>query len=439
MSLPIIAIVGRPNVGKSRLFNRLVGKYRALVDDQPGVTRDRHYGLADWRGRSFVVVDTGGLIPGAEEPLDQKVWGQAFQAIQEADLIICLMDGFEGLTPLDQALVENLRKIKKPCFYTINKIDSSSRETGYLEFSKLGLDPIFSISAEHGRGISELLEALYEKLPVVKEGTEVPVEKVLRLAIVGRPNVGKSTLINQLVGQERVVVHEEAGTTRDAIDVLLERDGKKLILVDTAGIKKKSATKTRLEKFSVLKSLKAIDESNLVCFLLDATQGVTHQDLQLAHIVWEARKGLLILVNKWDMMKTTLKQYEKDLRPQLRDLQKVPIVFISAETGFGTERIWDAIFEINAAMQKKMTTAKLNQWLEKVMMDHPLPMHKGKSVKFFYGTQVASAPPHFIFFANAPEGIPDSYRRYMIHQLEDALDVEGIPIGITFKKKSSKR
>ncbi len=442
MSHPILAIVGRPNVGKSRLFNRLIGgSAKALVDDQPGVTRDRHYGVADWRGREFIVVDTGGLIPGAEDPLDKKVWGQAFLAIEEADFILCLMDGLEGPTAVDEVLVRELRKSNKPVFFCVNKIDEATHEKETFEFSRLGLKNLYPVSAEHGRGVSDLLEAIYGKLPpspsvtlpADRQPSPIQGEGVLRVAIIGRPNVGKSTFINKLAGLERVVVHEEAGTTRDAIDVVIERGGKKLVLVDTAGIKKKSATKTRLEKFSAMKSLKAMDHSQLVCLLLDATQGVTHQDLQLAHTVWEAKKGLLFLVNKWDLMKASLKKYVEDVTPQFGELREAPLLVVSAKTGQNCEAIWDTLFTIQSAMEKRLSTSALNEWLEKILVSHPLPMYKGKNVKIFYGTQVGVEPPHFVFFTNYPQGVPVSYRRYLARQLLMAMGGLKIPLALTFR------
>ena len=443
MTLPIIAIVGRPNVGKSRLFNRLIGGVaKALVDDQPGVTRDRHYAVGDWRGQQFIVVDTGGLIPGAEDPLNKKVWGQAFLAIQEADIIICLLDGMEGLNPVDEVLVKELRKIDKPVFYAVNKVDEAAHENNVVDFTRMGLKNLIPVSAEHGRGVSDLLEGIYTE---ISRGTmfltrnhvphEEPCTSCIRVAIIGRPNVGKSTLINRLAGQERVVVHEEAGTTRDAIDVVIEKGKQKMILVDTAGIKKKSATKTRLEKFSAIKSLKAIDHSDVVCLLIDASQGLTHQDLQLAHTVWEAKKGLIVLINKWDLMKASMKKYMEDITPQFGELREVPIRCISAQTGAHCDEVWKQVFALWQAMQKRISTAVLNAWLEKIVVSHPLPMYKQKDVKLYYATQVGISPQHFVLFTNYPQGVPQDYRRYLMRQLKKAMGVEGVPLILSFRVK----
>lgn len=438
MSLPIIAIVGLPNVGKSRLFNRLTGKFSAIVDDQPGVTRDRHYALADWRGRSFMVVDTGGLIPGAEEPLNKKVWAQAFLAIKEADLVICLLDGNEGVTNGDEALVRQLRRLDKPVFFAVNKIDVASHEFNTFEWNRLGLSTLYPVSAEHGRGVSDLLEALYLQLPQAPAASQEEPEpsKAIHLSILGRPNVGKSTLLNHLVGEERSIVDAEPGTTRDAINISVERNGKKYIFVDTAGIKRKKATQGRLEKFSVMTSLKAMMQSEIVLFLLDATEGVTHHDLHLLHQIWDDKKGLLLVVNKWDLMKTTPAAYVADLRPQLRMLQRIPLVCISAKTGKNCESIWKEITFLQKGMQKRFSTANLNRWLNKVALGHPLPLYRGKNVKFYYGTQVGVNPPHVVLFANYPEGIPESYKRYLFHAFAGAMEIEGVPVQFSFRKKA---
>lgn len=433
MSLSVVAIIGRPNVGKSRLFNRLIGKYQALVDDQPGVTRDRHYGYADWRDKRYLLIDTGGIIPGAEEPLNRKVWDQAFQAVQEADILLCLLDGKEGVTPVDEALIDSLRKTNKPVFYAVNKIDTDTHEKEIFDFAKLGILPVFGVSAEHGRGVADLLEALYPKLaasePALLE------ERGLRLSIVGRPNVGKSTLLNHLAGEDRVVVHEEAGTTRDAIHIIIERENKKYTFVDTAGIKRKKNTKTRLEKFSVVAALKSIDQSDIVLYLFDALEGVTHHDLHMLHLIWESKKGLLIVVNKWDLMKVSPHKFVFGLRPQLKELQAAPVLCLSAKTGRACDKLWDRIEEIQNGMTKRFPTAGLNAWLEDVLLSHPVPSYKGREIKFFYATQVGTRPPHVVIFVNEPKGIPLTYKRYIMHRFEEAMEIQGIPVRLSFRKR----
>lgn len=435
LPLPIVAIIGRPNVGKSRLFNRLTGKYQALVDDQPGVTRDRHYSPADWAGHHFLLVDTGGLIPGAEEPLNKKVWGQAFQAIQEADLLLCLFDGAEGVTPMDTALVAELRRAGKKVFYVVNKIDTGTHEKNLHEFSRLGCEPLWGVSAEHGRQIGDLLDAIIQALPQTKT-LEPSQEEGARLSILGRPNVGKSTLLNWLAGRERVVVHEEPGTTRDSIDLLIERGGRKYIFVDTAGIKRKKQTQTRLDKFSVMTALRTMEKSQIVLYMLDSLEGLSHHDLHLLHLIWEEKRGLIVLVNKWDQMKIGPQNYVRDLKPQLKELQNIPILCISAKNGSNCEKIWGVIENLQEGMQRRFTTAKLNAWLEEVVLAHPLPSYKGREVKLFYGTQVGVNPPHVVFFANEPKGVPPTYRRYLTHQFEAAMDLEGVPLRMSFRQRS---
>lgn len=336
---PVIAIVGRPNVGKSRIFNRLVGKTQALVDDTSGVTRDRHYGYCEWAGQTFVVVDTGGLIHGSEDPLNRKVWAQAFAAIVEADAVVCVLDGQTGITPADQALVKDFHKLNKPKFFVVNKIDRPSHEKNLSEFSRFGMETLFPVSAEHGYKISDLLEALGKTFAHFSPAPKVKPD-ALRLAIVGRPNVGKSTLLNRLAGEERSIVHEEAGTTRDSIDVWIEKGRRSFVFIDTAGLKRKRTTRTRLEKFTVIRTLKAMESSATVLFVMDACEAATHQERHLLHAIREAGKGLLILVNKWDLAQADPKAYIAVLRKRLGSLQNAAILCISARTGWNCQKIW---------------------------------------------------------------------------------------------------
>ena len=435
MHIPIVAIVGRPNVGKSRLFNRLVGGSEALVDDQPGVTRDRHYGHADWRGKNFWVVDTGGLIPGAENPLDQKVWEQAFVAIQEADILICVFDGQTGVTPVDRQLVQELRKQKKPVLYAVNKIDVAPHENRPYEFSELGIDPLLSVSAEHGRGISDLLEAVF---PLLAETIpeESPDEKdVIKVAIIGRPNVGKSTLINRLIGQERVVVNELAGTTRDSIDVECLHAGRRYRFVDTAGVKKKDVTHSRLEKFSAMKTIKAVERSYVVCLLLDAFEGLTRQDMHLAQFAWESGKGLILLANKWDLVSVEWKEYRERLEQGLGSMAIVPKLNIAAKEGLHCDKLFGTIRRLYQKMERQITTGRLNRWLEDVQSKQAVPLFRGRHVKLFYGTQVGTKPPRFAFFTNHPKGIPTSYQRFLMGELRGLLSAEDIPIRLEMRQK----
>lgn len=434
MSLPIIAIVGRPNVGKSRLFNRLVGKSQALVDDQSGVTRDRQYGYGEWRDARFIAIDTGGLIPGAEDPLNKKVWQQAFEAIREADILIPVFDGREGITPVDRELMKELRKIEKPQIYAINKIDQGGHEEGMGEFGAFGISPV-AVSAEHGRGVSDLLELLYEKLPSGFRLPEDPTAKNTTISIIGRPNVGKSTLTNTLLGKERQVVDAKAGTTTDAIDVAVTHQGKEYTFIDTAGFRRKKQTVSRLDKFSVVKALRTIDRSNIVFYMIDALEGITHHDLYLMHMIWEDAKGLILLVNKWDQMKLRPLDYVRDLRPQLKQLQHIPVMCLSAKSGDSVGNVWGLLRGVEEGLTKRIPTATLNRWLEKMKSEHPLPQYRGRAIRIFYATQVGGQPPHVVLFANEPKGVPESYRRFLLKGLAEAMEIEGVPIRLSFRQR----
>ncbi|MDO8494156.1 MAG: ribosome biogenesis GTPase Der [Deltaproteobacteria bacterium] len=435
MSLPIVAIVGRPNVGKSRLFNRLVGGFTAIVDPLPGVTRDRHYGVADWCGKNFIVVDTGGLIPGTTEILDQKIFNQTLTAIEEADLILFLFDGREGIHPLDNELVNRFRKLGKPIIFCVNKIDQPDMAQATPEFSKFE-DAIF-FSADHGFGISDLLEKLYEILP--KE-IAPPLDKrgarnENAIAIVGRPNVGKSTLINQLAQSDRVVAHEEAGTTRSSIDVKIEWEGKSFTFVDTAGVKKRSKTLGRIEKFSVVQTLKAIERSKIVLLLIDVTDGLTHQDMALIYHVWEQGKGLILVVNKWDQVEDVAQnEYIESLRANLGALTALPILCLSAKTGKGCQKIWPGLEKISLGLKSKIKKNDLNDWLKKLISLREPPMYKGKKIKIAYVQQTGESPPQVAFYTNEPAGIKESYRRFLVNQLAEVFQLEGVPVRMLFRK-----
>lgn len=434
MSLPIIAIVGRPNVGKSRLFNRLVGKSQALVDDQSGVTRDRQYGYGEWRDARFIAIDTGGLIPGAEDPLNKKVWQQAFEAIREADILIPVFDGREGITPVDRALVKELRKIEKPQICAVNKIDLAVHENWLGEFTALGITSI-AVSAEHGRGVSDLLELLYEKLP---PGFRSPADNAhtnTTISIIGRPNVGKSTLTNTLLGKERQVVDEKAGTTTDAIDVAVTHHGKEYTFIDTAGFRRKKQTVSRLDKFSVVKALRTIDRSDIVFYMIDALEGITHHDLYLMHMIWEDAKGLVLLVNKWDQMQLRPLDYVRDLRPQLKQLQHIPVLCLSAKSATSVGNIWGLLRGVEEGMTKRLSTATLNRWLESMKLQHPLPQYRGRAIRIYYATQVGGQPPHVVLFANEPKGVPESYRRFLLNGLTEAMEIEGVPVRLSFRRR----
>jgi len=431
---PIVAIVGRANVGKSRLFNRLIGYRKALVDDTAGVTRDRHYANADWLGHEFIVVDTGGIDLDPTADIERKVTQQSLAAISEADVVICIFDGQVEPMPHDQELTRKLKKIGKPLIFALNKIDLAMHESGINEYQRMGVKPLVAVSAEHGRGVDELLDYVIAHFPKqVKESAKISAP---RIAVVGRPNVGKSTLINRLAGSERVVVHEMPGTTRDAIDVEIEFGDKNYIFIDTAGVRKHFRVSEFIEKFSAMRSLRTIDRSDIVCQLIDANDGLTHQDLNLAGFVNEQGKGMILLVNKWDMIKKTWQDYELELRSRLRELQGIKIFCISAKTGYHCLKIFESIDQVNVLLERKIKTSELNKILEEALAGHNLPAYHGKAVRIYYGTQTGTRPPTFTFFANHPAAVPYAYRRYLIHQLQEAIGAEGIPVRVVFRKKT---
>ena len=431
----IVAIVGRANVGKSRLFNRLVGHTSAIVNDLSGVTRDRHYGSADWLRHEFIVVDTGGIDLDPELDIEKYVSSQSMKAIEEADVILMVFDGQEDLTAIDYEIVEKLRKAKSPVVIAINKIDDLRHEDRLGTFHSLGIEPVLPISAEHGRGVDDLLEEVVKHFPAPVEAK--PEELATnRIAIIGRPNVGKSTFINRIAGEDRVVVHETAGTTRDSIDVDVEFDNEKYTLVDTAGIKKGYRVSRQLEKYTAIRSLRAMDKSKIVCQLIDGSEGLTRQDLNLAGYTREQGKGLVLFVNKWDLMAdTSWEDYLDQLRHDLKELKDIPICRISAQTGLGCTRMFGAIKQVNEMLSKRLSTAELNRVMETALQNHHLPVNRGKQVRVYYSTQTDTHPPTFMLFANRPQGIVFSYRRYLAKQLSEAMGVKGIPIKLIIRKK----
>lgn len=430
---PIVAIVGRPNVGKSRLFNRLVGYRKALVNDTPGVTRDRHYSIADWRGREYIAVDTGGIDLDPRADIEHKITSQSLAAISEADVVICLFDGQTSPTPHDREVARKLQKVGKPIVFAVNKIDKATHENDAQEYYSLGINNLFMISSEHGRSVDELLDEVIGHFP--KEQEEEIRKDMPRIAVVGRPNVGKSTLINRLAGSERVVVHEIPGTTRDAIDVEVEFEDHQYIFVDTAGIRRSFRIDEQVERYSAMKSLRAIDRSDVVCLLIDGPEGLTHQDLNLAGFINQEGKALLLLVNKWDLIKVPWEEYSGNLKMSLKELHDVTLLGISAKTGQNCLKIFEKISWLSRALSTQVATSKLNDIIEKALESHHLPVYRGKAVNIYYATQTGQRPPTFTFFVNYPEGIPDAYKRYLIHKIEEALGIKGIPIRLFFRKR----
>jgi GTP-binding protein len=437
---PIIAIVGRPNVGKSTLFNRIAGGKKAIVWDEPGVTRDRNYADVKWEGGSFTLIDTGGFEPVSKDRIFVQMREQCQLAMDEADAILFIMDGKEGLTPSDREIADILRKLNKPVFYIVNKIDGPKHEEKALEFYGLGMEPIYSISAEHGYGMNGLMDEVIKALP---GSTEKKWDQdVTRVAVLGRPNVGKSSLVNRLLGYKRVLVDEVPGTTRDAIDTPFERDGRKYVLVDTAGIRRKSRISLRLEKYSIVEALRTIDRSDVALLLLDSKEGVTDQDARIGGFIHEKGKGCILVVNKWDLVEKdsqTMVRYEREVREGLKYLSYAPILFISALTGQRIKKVLEAVGHVSEQTKKRISTSPLNKYFRKWVDKFPPSLYKNRSVKMNYITQVSTAPPTFVIYTNIPEGIHFSYERYLLNQMREAFGFEGVPVRLLFRKKGKEK
>lgn len=433
---PIVAIVGRPNVGKSTLFNRISGRRKAIVDDMPGVTRDRNYIDVTWDDHTFTLIDTGGFEPESKEDILAQMREQAMLAVEEADLIIFLADGKEGLTPADYDVADLLRRSEKPLVFAVNKIDSQKRMEGLYDFYSLGLPEPLPVSAEHGIGTGELMERVLSLIPDYRE--EPLSEDVTRLAVIGRPNVGKSSLINKLLGYERVIVSDVPGTTRDAIDTLLTANDKKYLLIDTAGIRKKGRVSQKLEKFTVVQALRSMERCDVVLLLIDAVEGVTEQDTKVAGYAHEKGKGCVIVVNKWDLIEKETKTYEKyvdDVRFKLKYLAYAPVISISALTGQRAVKVLDVVDSVFAECNKRIGTGVLNRAFEDMTRGHLPGLFRNRTVKFYYITQTTVKPPTFTLFTNFPEGIHFSYERYLENKLREAFGFEGTPIRLQFRKR----
>ena len=438
--MPIVAIVGRPNVGKSTLFNRIVGGRKAIVWDEPGVTRDRNYADVEWEESAFTLMYTGGFEPVSKDRIFIQMREQCQLAMEESDVVLFLMDGKEGLTPSDEEIADILRKLNKPVFYIVNKVDGPKHEEKALEFYGLGVESIYSISAEHGYGVNGLMDEVVRSLPVL---TDKKWDKnVTKVAVVGRPNVGKSSLINRLLGYKRVLVDEVPGTTRDAIDTHFERDGRRYVLIDTAGIRRKSRISLKLEKYSIVEALRSIDRSDVALLLLDSREGATDQDTRIGGFIHEKGKGCILVVNKWDLVEKdsqTMVQYEGKVREDLKYLSYAPILFISALTGQRVRKVLDVIDQVSEQAKKRISTSQLNKsfgnWVEKF----PPPLYKSRSVKMNYITQVSTSPPTFVIYTNFPDGIHFSYERYLLNQMRDTFGFEGVPVRLWFRKKGKEK
>ncbi|MBC2850620.1 ribosome biogenesis GTPase Der [Cetobacterium sp. 8H] len=437
---PIVAIVGRPNVGKSTLFNKLVGDRVAIVDDQPGVTRDRLYRETEWAGKEFVLVDTGGLEPRNNDFMMTKIKQQAEVAMNEADVILFVVDGKNGLNPLDEEISYLLRKKKKPVILCVNKIDNfHAQQDDVYDFWGLGFEHLIPISGEHKVNLGDMLDLVVSLIDEhVEEYEEVD---GLKLAIIGRPNAGKSSLVNRLSGEERTIVSDIAGTTRDAIDTLIEYDGNKYVLIDTAGIRRKSKVEESLEYYSVLRAIKTIKRSDVCIWMIDGSEGLTEQDKRIAGIAHDEKKPIIIVINKWDTIpdkkNDTMKKMREELYAELPFLSYAPIEFVSALTGQRTTKLLEHSEAVFAEYNKRVSTGLLNTVIsEAVIMNKP-PTRKGRVVKINYATQAATAPPKFVLFCNYPDLVHFSYGRYIENKLREAFGFEGTPISVIFEHKHS--
>ncbi len=431
----IVAIVGRPNVGKSTLFNRLIQRREAIVDSFSGVTRDRHYGKTEWNGREFSMIDTGGYVKGSDDIFEAEIDNQVELAVDESDAIIFMVDVSTGVTGMDEEVAKLLRKSKKPIFLAINKVDSAMRENDAVEFYSLGLGEYYTLSSINGSGTGELLDAIVKALP---EKEEVDEDDLPRFAVVGRPNAGKSSFINSLIGEERYIVTDIAGTTRDSIDTKYNRFGFDFNLVDTAGIRRKTKVKDDIEFYSVMRSVRAIEHSDVCILIIDATRGFEGQDQNIFWLAERNKKGIVILVNKWDLVEKdthTTKQFEEMIRRETAPFTDVPIIFISALT---KQRIFKAIetaVEVYENRKKRIATSKLNETMLEIIKQTPPPAYKGKFVKIKFCTQLPTPTPQFVFFANLPQYVRDPYKRFIENKLRELYDFTGVPIVIYFRKK----
>ena len=436
--MAIIAIVGRPNVGKSTLFNRISKSGQALVDDLPGVTRDRNYCRGVWDEKAFTIVDTGGFISRSDSLFHRGTQEQISRAIEEADMLLFVGDGKTGLHPEDSVLLEILRRTSKPLFFSVNKIDGPEQQILLADFYALGVQEIYPISAAHGFGIGELLSEMVKLIPEpigsqACEEAEVP---EIRVSILGRPNVGKSTLVNRILGSPRVIVSPIPGTTRDAVDTPFERDDQKYLLIDTAGIRKKGKTRERLEKISIIKALQSIDKSHVCVLLIDASEGAADQDLHIAGYVRERYRACIVGVNKWDVFDSnpkTRKNFLEDLRLRFRFMPFAPVLTFSALTGKGSQKLLPTVREVFTQYNSRISTGILNRALQEAVGAHEPPLVRGRRLKFFYGTQAGKRPPMFVLFCNYPNDIHFSYERFLSNKFRESFGLDKTPLRLVFR------
>ncbi|GEM52263.1 ribosome biogenesis GTPase Der [Empedobacter brevis] len=432
----IVAIVGRPNVGKSTFFNRLIQKRQAIVDDTSGVTRDRHYGKSDWNGKEFTVIDTGGYVVGSDDTFEEEIRKQVELAIDEANVILFMVDNQVGLTDMDKEVGNLLRRTKKPTFLVVNKVDTNKNLEDSYEFYNLGFEKMYTIAAMSGSGTGELLDDVVDTF--TEEEHIDPFEGLPKITIVGRPNAGKSTLINALLGEERNIVTDIAGTTRDSIETLYNKFGHEFVLVDTAGMRKKGKVSEDLEFYSVMRSVRAIEECDVCVLMIDAERGIEAQDLNILYLAERNRKGVVILINKWDLLEketNTMKEYKDAILRRIAPFTDVPVLFISALTKQRVLKAVDTFIEVYENRSRRIKTSKLNETLLPIIEITPPPAVKGKYIKIKYVTQLPTKTPQFAFFCNLPQYIRDPYKRFIENQLRKEFNFEGVPIEVYFRKK----
>jgi len=437
MTKPIVAIVGRQNAGKSSLLNRIAGKPLAIVEDMPGTTRDRVFAEVSWQGTEFNLVDTGGLEREVRSTIAQGVMSQIETAINGADVIVSLVDVRDGVTPSDLEIADKLRQVNKPVLLVVNKADNAKYESEAVEFYELGLGDPIPVSAQHGRGIAELLDRIVSRLPSsppAEAGTEV-----MKVAIAGRPNVGKSMLLNAMTGDKRAIVDDSPGTTRDAIDTLFDFKGQNVLLIDTAGIRRRGRVETGIERYSVIRSMRAIDRADVVLLVLDATEPATAQDMHIAGYIQQAFKGIVLIVNKWDLIENKdIAEWNRYIRSQLKFVNYAPVLYTSAKTGQGVEKIMPQVEQVYQERLKRLTTATVNDVVQQAVASHSRPRSGRKQLKILYATQAEVNPPTFVFFTNDASMVHFSYRRYLENKLRQVFGFSGTPLRLIFKTRGEK-
>ena len=435
MSTPTVAIVGRPNVGKSTLFNRIIGRREAIVDARPGVTRDRNFAAAEWNGRHFWLVDTGGLVR-AGDPLNRAIRGQVEAAIAEGDVVLFVVDVIEGVTPADAEIAQDLRRAGRPVLLVANKADQLPDDHRHLVFYELGLGDPLPVSAAIGKSSGDLLDRVAAMLPETSPDEDAD---TIPVAVVGRPNVGKSSLVNRLLGAERVVVAAEPGTTRDAIDTPLTYQDRRLVLIDTAGLRKRSRVEDEIEFYSTLRTARAVERAHVCILVVDASDGMHAQDLKIANDAWERGAGIIVAVNKWDLIEekdtNTAVRGEEVLKAKAPFLEYIPFAYVSAKTGQRVSRLLDLVLTVAEEREKRVPTAEVNRVLESLLQRQQPPQPVGEPVRLFYASQIGTAPPRFAIVANRPESIPESYARYLVHGFREAWAFTGAPLDLKFRRR----